>query len=628
MATTPTTPAPAIGETPPSPSTLSPGAALKLENEILQWTDKLFESATEDQDYQNEVRDTMRLMEFVFSSKQWADKSRYARNRPVLNISRRHTWETASLLTDLALDFQIKTYDHFDSHSEFESMLNELCTHWALRNYFEDRIYDCVLYGLLHTGPAKLQWNSALNGGMGDVQLVPIAPWQWATLGCGADPQDAECIIYFPPVTKDYLIRRFGNNARRVECDADFGSALSGHFNRPAHITKQSWATMGPALKRSLGIRTASGSDNPYPAALQKEFWLNDDSTNESSRTVTVGPCDSNGEPTVNWAYRVEPGEKLYPRGRVICTAGGCVLEDTCNPYWHAKKPFPVYRPLRLPWQMSGDSTIKPWTLMNSVINKILGGSLDSLYSINEPTLIAPKGAFPKGDWESLDPGAAGGKISYNNNSPKAPEFAKRAEFPFAPAMQSIDMIKKEMDMSSGASAMSQALGKKQVPGGDSLEMILSSRSLPVRLESRALTSFVEDLGFMGVSDILQFYTVAHRVAILGKRGISESDYRPLYGAAYNAESGMRPEEFVRRFQFTVKPDSTLASQQTDKIPVALSLRKLGDLSSKNLFKRIDPNFDFEGNKQELIDEARTKLVIAAANAALTGKGQSKGGKK
>jgi hypothetical protein len=29
----------------------------------------------------------------------------------------------------------IKTYDHFDSHSEFESMLNELCTHWALLSH-------------------------------------------------------------------------------------------------------------------------------------------------------------------------------------------------------------------------------------------------------------------------------------------------------------------------------------------------------------------------------------------------------------------------------------------------------------------------------------------------------------
>ena len=603
---------------------LSPGRALQLEHDVLEFTDRLFDTATEDQDYQKEVRDTLQLVEYIFSNKHWGPRARFARNKPVMPKARRHTWETCSLLTDLALEFQIKTYDHFNSHSDFESMLNELCTHWALRNYFEQRVYDCVLYGLLHTGPAKLQWNSSLNGGMGDVQLVPIAPWQWATLGTGGDPQDAECVIYYPVVTKQHLIRRFGATATRVECDADFGAALSGNFNRPSGISKASWAGMSQTLRKKLGIKSAAGSDNPYPMAVLREFWLNDASRNETSTTVTVGPCDSKGEPLVNWAYRVEPGEQLYPRGRIICTAGGVVLEDQCNPYWHAKKPFPVYRPLRLPWQMSGDSTVRPWTLMNTTINKIMGGMLDSLYAINEPTLIAPKGAFPAGDWESLDPGAAGGKIKYNNNAPKAPEFAKRAEFPFAPASQAIDQISKELDMSSGAAAMAQALNKKQVPGGDTLEMILSSRSLPIRLQTRALTGFVEELGYMGTADILQFYSVAHRVAILGARGISPNDYRPIYGEAFNSGAGMKPEEFVRRFQFTVKPDSTLSSQRDGKVAIAMALRKQGDLSSKRMFTYIDPNFDYESNEMELIREAKIKLLVGAANAALTGKGAGK----
>jgi hypothetical protein len=261
---------------------------------------------------------------------------------------------------------------------------------------------------------------------------------------------------------------------------------------------------------------------------------------------------------------------------------------------------------------------------MNQTINKILGGSLDSLYAINEPTLIAPKGAFPAGDWESLDPGAAGGKIRYNNNSPKAPEFSKRAEFPFAPAMQSIDLVSKEMDMASGASAIGQALNKKQVPGGDSLEMIISSRSLPIRVQSRALTSFVEEIGSMGVANMLQFYSVAHRVAILGDKGIADSDYRPLYGQAWNKESGLKPEEFVRRYQFVIRPDSTLATQRESKIPIALALRKQGDISSQELMRRLDPNFDFERNKKELIEEAKVKMLIGAASAALQGKGQTK----
>lgn len=623
MAATPTTPViQSVGETPPSRSVLSPSQARLLESDVVAWCERLYETATEDQEYQKDIRETLHLIEFVFEDKQWGERARFSRNKPVLNKAERHFWENASLLTDLALDFQVKSFDHLNDYDPFESMLNELCTHWAMKNFFEDRIYDVVLYGLLHTGPSKMQWNSSLNGGMGDVQLVPIAPWQWATLGCGAQPQDAECILYFVPQTKDYLVRRFGNTAMRVECDVDSGSALSGHFNRPAHINKQSWAAMGPALKRALGIKSAAGSDTPYPAALTKELWMNDSSRNEKSFTVTVGPSDSKGNPLVNWAYRVGPGELLYPRGRVICIAGGCVLEDQCNPYWHAKKPFPLYRPKRVPWAMNGRSSVKPWILMNATINKIVGGYLDSLYAINEPTLIAPKGAFPSGDWESLDPGAAGGKIKYNNNAPKAPEFAKRAEFPFGPAIQAIDMVSKELDMASGSSAIQQALNKKQVPGEGSLEMILSSRSLPVRLQSRALTSFIEDLGAMGVADILQFYSVSHRVAVLGEKGISASDFRPLYGSVYNLNSGMKPEEFVRKFQLAIRPDNTLTSQRNDKVQVAIALRRMGDLSSQGMYRVVQPGFDWERNKRELVDEAKTKLLIAAANAALTGKGQ------
>jgi hypothetical protein len=86
----------------------------------------------------------------------------------------------------------------------------------------------------------------------------------------------------------------------------------------------------------------------------------------------------------------------------------------------------------------------------------------------------------------------------------------------------------------------------------------------------------------------------------------------------------MKPEEFIRRFAFTVKPDSTLASGRDTKIPIALQLRKQGDLSRKNLFRQIDKNFDDESNEAELIREAKLKLVLGAIGAAAQGKGQKK----
>lgn len=613
-----------IGETPRTTAGVTADSRLQdLENDIVAFTDRLYSTATDDRDFTREVKETTRIIDYL-GGKQWTNKQRRSRSRPVLNKVRRHFWENVGLLTDLALDFQVKLFDKLNDYSEFEKILNQLCIHWAQVNQFEDRQYDVILYGLLHTGPAKIQWNSTLYGGMGDNQLVPIAPWQWATLGAGTDPQQSECIIYFPVVTREHLIRRFGETARRVQTDTDYSpGALQGKYHRPSHISKDSWGRMGMAMQSMMGVKqNLAADDSPYPMLMQKEFWINDDNINESSRTVCVGPADSNGKPRVNWAYLVEPGEKLYPRGRVIVTAGGCVMEDAPNPYWHAKKPFPVFRPFRLPWQMSGDPMMRPWIQMNDVVNQILGGMQDYLKGIIEPTLIAPKGAFPAADWEALDPGASGGKIKYNNNAPKAPEFAKRAEFPLSAADQLINRIDKEFDMSSGSSAMQQALSKKQVPGSDSLDTILSSRSLPVKVESKSLASFLIEAGGMTISNMLQFYTVSHRISILGKEGISSSDYRPLYGQAL--PHGMKPEEFVAKFQGVVRKDTLLMSQKEAKQQIAFALAKMGKLSDRMLFRILDDNFPYEENRKYLIEEARLKLMFAAAGAAAQGKGKQK----
>jgi hypothetical protein len=617
-------PGSSIGETPrPSIVALSATKARELEQEVVEYCSQLYDQATEDRDYQREVRETFRTIEYL-EGNQWGAKARYARHRPVLNVTRRHFWESVGLLTDLSLDFQVKLFDKLNSYSAFEKMLNQLAVRWAQANQYEDRQYDVVLYGLLHTGPAKIQWNSRLNGGLGDVQMVPVAPWQWACLGAGTDPQDSECVLYYPVVTRDEIARRFGKQlAERVDYDLEYSGQLGGQFQRPAKISSDAWNRMGNAMRTSLGVRQSRGAnDSIYPMTALKEFWLRDASVNESSETVTVGPADNRGKPLVNWAYRVEPGEALYPRGRLIGMAGGVVLEDTCNPYWHAKFPFPVFRPFRVPWKLSGDPVARSWMQMNNSINRIFGGMLDALNSVVEPTLVAPKGAFPPADWDALDPGAAGGKIKYNNNAPRPPEFAKRAEFPYGPALTYVQEIEKELSMSSGNSAISQAMNKKQVPGGDSLEMILNSRSLPIKVQTKSLASFIEDGGGMVISDMLQFYSLAHRVNILGPAGIAPADYRPVYGEALPA--GMEPETFVRKFSGIIRRDTLLQSQKDAKIQQAFQLLKMGVLSVKRFMALVDDNFPYEQNRSELLEEAKTKMIIAAAAAALQGKSGGK----
>lgn len=634
MSTSPATPDPDIipastdtsRSTPPPLSGLSDREkaivnALLLERDVVDFCGRLYETATGDRDREREIRETSRMIEYL-EGKQWGERARVGRNRPVLNKVRRHFWDQVGLLTDLSIDYQVKMFNSLQGYSSFEDMINKLTTKWAMQPRFSDSIYDIILYGLLHTGPAKVQWNSTLAGGMGDVDIVPIAPWQWATLGTGSRVQDAECVLYYPIVTLDHIARRFGRGlASRVEPDMSLGSTSSGNLQRPPHIDKAAWVRMGAGLRTALGTRSSgTARDSVYPMVQAREFWMRDNALNEGRESVLVGPRDC------NWSYIVEPGMPLYPRGRVIVVAGGTVLEDSPNPYWHAQFPFPLFRPFRLPWKMTGDPVMKSWMQMNTVINTIMGGMLDYLVSVNEPTLVAPMAAFPSGDWDALDPGAPGGKIRYRNNAPKPPDFMKRAEAPVAANFQYVGEVNREFDMSSGASAMQAALSKKQVPGSDSLEAILSARSLPVRVESRSLASFVEDGGGMVVSNMLQFYTVAHRLAILGAGGFTAADFKPIYGEA--RMEGMAPEEFVRRFQGVVKRDTLLASQKDQRIQYALALNKMGKLSDRNLFKMLDTNFNYEENVKELVEEAALKMKVAAAAAARQGKGAGGKGKK
>ena len=256
---------------------------------------------------------------------------------------------------------------------------------------------------------------------------------------------------------------------------------------------------------------------------------------------------------------------------------------------------------------LKGDGTVE-----NSMkfLNHVLPNGLEIVAECNDAAYSTALGFFVKTGSRDENDAVAG--VSH---------FLEHMVFKGTPT-RSPDDVNREFDMNSGSSAMQQAMSKKQVPGAESLDTILSSRSLPIRVKSRALASFAEEGGSMLIANTLQFYTIAHRVNILGAKGFSASDYRPVYGQAI--PSGMKPEEFVRKFSGTVRRDSILESQKAEKKQMAVVLSKLGKLSDRKLFQALDPNFPFEENQKELIEEARIKILVAAAAAAVQGKGQRK----
>ncbi len=589
--------------------------ARKLEAEVLAWADSVYDEAERELSDSREMRMTSRLIDYI-GGMQWNAKSRYGRSRPTVNRLFRQFIEMAGLLTDIEPDFQVKFANEEEEFVKLQELINEMIVIWARTTDFESELTQSVMWALLHTGYAKIQWNPTMNGGLGDVEFMPLGPLNVMTIGAGNRLQDDECVIARWPVTLESLRRTYGDLAEGVIADLESGEP-TGEISRPGKISESSWVKLNPNLKRMLGKKQSMQSrQSRYPKAMLKQFWFRDSARNETGSSLIVG------DPRYNWAYTVEPGEILYPRGRMIVTAGGKVLQDAPNPYWHAMFPFAKLRLIRVPWSANGQSPLESLASMQDIVNRINGGIMDMIRASIEPRMIAPKAAFAQSVWDSLDPGAPGAKIMYNNNTPKAPEYPKPPELPAYVLAMKQD-VEKEQDASSGAAAISQAVAKKQVPGGDSLDMIMNSRSIPIRFMGRGLSSFLTDVGTMVSANKMQFETSKSRIRKFGVKGLTDADFEPYFGQWLN--KGMQPEEFVKQMVFSIRKGSLLSIEKQDEVQVAFGLRKLGDLSRKGLYRKLGiPNSDVERIEGELLEEAKLKMAMAGAAGAAQHGGHGK----
>jgi hypothetical protein len=577
----------------------------RLEQEVLAWSDSVYDEAERELADSREIRLTSRLIDYI-SGQQWNAKSRYGRSRPTVNRLFRQFIEMAGLLTDIEPDFQVKFYNEDEEFAALQDLLNEMIGMWARVTDFEMELTQTVMWALLHTGYAKVQWNPAMHNGEGDCEFMPLGPLNVMTIGAGNKLQDDECVIARWPVTLETLKRTYGDVADGVHPDLEM-SGPTGEVSRPGKMAEASWVRLNPQLKKLLGKRQQDAKRSRYPKAMLKQFWFRD-STIHSGSAIRVGDA------RYNWSYMVESGMPIYPRGRFLVVAGGKIMQDGPNPYWHSMFPFAKLRLIRVPWSSQGASILEPIAMMSDIVNRINGGLMDMIRAVIEPKIVAPKAAFAQSVWDSLDPGAPGSKVMYNNNTPRPPEYPKPPELPAYVLAMKQD-VEKEQDMTSGASAINQTLQKKQIPGGDSLDMIMNSRSIPIRFMGRGLTSFMIDVGTMVTANKMQFETSKSRIRKFGVKGLTDGDFEPFYGQWL--AKGMEPEEFVRQATFEIRKGSLLAIEKQEEVPIALALRKMGDISRKGLWRKLGiSKADQDKLEAELTAENVQKAQLAAAAGA------------
>lgn len=553
---------------------------------------------------------------------QWRDKMPSYRPKPVSNEVLSNFWETIGLLTDVKPIFHISEIGMPGNYSKTAKVLNAMVKGWARRDKFNQTLAFWTMFGMFTTSPVLLYWNRFARGTSGDpsdadISMKHLSPKALLRLGPtrphGID--EDEMVIYRHRETLDWIKRAYPNMGRMVRPQEDM-SSYGVEAQVPPTVMPQLFDQLNSGWKRIMGGLEQSSVRSKYPEAEVVEFWMNDDSENESRNTIWMGPGDGKSANSAPWGYWVKPGEKLYPRGRLVIRSNKITLYDEPNPYFHRKKPFTLMGLHSVPWQQYAMSVVKPWMDQNDVLNQIMSGLLQATKRALSPALMAPKSAIHPDALRAIDAGKPNLKISYNSNAVTGPAWQTPPNIGNYP-IPIYQEIKRAMKENSGTDAVNQALGKKQVPGGDTLDRIQFSKTTPIRFKAGNVETGVNEVGELWTSTALQFYDASRRMQAVGLDGLVKEDIDDRPGSLI--PSGINSEEYVRKFGFECEEGSLFKFQKQDKIQIAAGLRKNRDLSRRKFFQVLDWNIDEAENDAELLAEAKQMALAAAASGAKPG---------
>jgi hypothetical protein len=545
---------------------------------IKNWCEAAYEEAEGDQKNSDELKQVDKHIDYL-SGLQWPTARPSYRAKPINNRMQRLFWELVGLLTDIRPLIDVRATERSEEMIKQEGILNDTTRAWWLNNNIDQKTAMCIVYALLTTSFAKLEWDPSINMGEGELSLIPLGPSSLLPLKPSTDLQSAEALIYVDTKACGWVKRKYPKRAHLVVPDMGL-SQYTVETGHSGNVTPQLFSVLSPAYKRIMSKGNYKAGQSAYPMCKYREFWLKDYSVNTSNKIIKMG------DTTSQWkvAYQVKPMEMLYPRGRLIVMAGKEIVEDCPNPYIHGLYPFSMLRLNVVPWSFYGQSLLKSWEDLQDIVNQIFAGVIDMIKRAVNPPFLAPKSALSEEAWNRTDFSMPGMKLAYNALSPQEPKVVSTAMLPgfVLPFAQSVE---REMDQQSGVAAVNEAVRKKQVPGGDTLDQIRQNQQTPIRQQARNIEIFLRDLGMQMVPNIFQFYNKKKRIYIMGDQGATNSDFD--WDPDTMLPAGTEPIEHVRKFKFSILEGSLLSFQRQDMVLNLMKLRQAKEIDRRTFFEKL-----------------------------------------
>lgn len=431
----------------------------------------------------------------MFRGQQWNEQRPSYRHSEVINLIFKAIQSSVPIITDVRPKWEYQAQEPSDR--EFADLMNEIAeVDWVKNNWLmalTESVYDAHLYG---TGLSSLVYNPNKKAMDGDIEFESCDPYaaypdpnsrdvnKHSCSFIKAEPTDIAVIKRDYPELGKYVKSDMSDAIRNEKTDLDPVFQL----RLPIDDTKSMQSSSG---------NTENLLDNK---CLKKIMYCSSDEQIED-------PIMENG---------VQVGSNVrlkYPNGRKLVSAGGVLLEDGPNPYEDGKFPYSRLVNYMLPREFWGISEIEQLEHPQKIFNKLVSFSLDVLTLMGNPIWVVDHESGI--DTENLvnSPGLI---VEKNKGSEVRREEGVQLQ-PFV--LQMIDRMKEWFTDISGTVETTPPPGVTAAAAIQDIQEAANTRS---RLKSRYLDAYLQDLGQMYVSRVVQFRDVPTVVRVTNNLNASK----------------------------------------------------------------------------------------------------------
>ena len=502
----------------------------------------------------------------------------------VINESRKAMQAHVSALTDLKPLFGWRTLN--TAYQQACDTLNQYAVAEWVTTMADLELGDCIKYGLAAgTGDLATDWD-------------PHAPLGGAHAFTARDPRDTLPIR--PGNNRDVqmwqgliLREEHSVNALRAIHPTKAGLFRPAPDNVVAKVMGRFRSVasrlLTPADPLDQLVVNAAHTRHPRSGSVVLyRTYFRDRTKNLTDRAITLGT------PGSAWAYVVQPGEPLYPRGRLVVSTEDACIYDGPNTYWHGRFPLCRLRLWSVPWQFLGIPLFNDLLPVQDAINDTVNDLRLAARQWTDPDLVYNRNAVSESTMKALDNRRPGKRVKV------VPGFGdpyKKLEGPPFGVMQVLselwDKLTTKHNDLSGTANLAALLQLRQLPSADTISKYYEALTPEIRSEARQVEAFMRDLAEMTKVNYFQFLSTAKRVQILGPAGVTlnDFDYDPntMVPALKMGDPGYTPEldtdlttrdqraQWIhKQFVFVVAPNSILAMHSTERKMQTMQQAQMG----------------------------------------------------